>query len=60
MVLGVHSGLGGPLFESKFRILVSDPQSLKLMASLSQAMGPSLQPLLHLRLPTTQERQIPG
>lgn len=60
VALGVPSGLGGPMFESKFRILVSDPQALKLMARLSQAMGPSLLPLLHIHLPMTQEKQISG
>lgn len=37
-----------------------DPQALKLMARLSQAMGPSLLPLLHIHLPMTQEKQISG
>lgn len=39
--------------ESLESFLVSDPQPLKLMARLSQTMGPRPQPLLHLYLPMT-------
>lgn len=40
--------------------LLSDPEPLKLMARLSQTMGPSPQPLLYPHIPMTQEKQIPG